>query len=155
MSRSYLLINLGPTPSSLPHLWPLPRGALRTQRLLLLNSQNTKILLNTFHGKIGAIHNASTLLRGTAPSDFFFSFSFFDKYLWQVFFFLWRLPQWLSGKESACNAGTTGDAGLIPGSGDPLEESLATHSSILAWGIPWTEKPGGLQSMGFQRVRPD
>ena len=36
---------------------------------------------------------------------------------------------------------------------DPLEESLATHSSILAWIIPWTEEPGGLQSVGLQRVR--
>ena len=35
---------------------------------------------------------------------------------------------------------------------DPLEEGMATHSSILAWRIPWTEKPGGLQSMGSQRV---
>ena len=34
----------------------------------------------------------------------------------------------------------------------PLEEGMATHSSILAWRIPWTEKPGGLQSMGSQRV---
>ena len=34
----------------------------------------------------------------------------------------------------------------------PLEEETATHSSILAWGIPWTEEPGGLQSMGLQRV---
>jgi len=33
---------------------------------------------------------------------------------------------------------------------DPLEEGLATHSSILAWRIPWTEEPGGLQSMGLQ-----
>ena len=38
---------------------------------------------------------------------------------------------------------------------DPLEESMATHSSILAWRIPWTEEPGGLQSMGSQRVRYD
>ena len=38
------------------------------------------------------------------------------------------------------------------GQADPLEEEMATHSSILAWGIPWTEKPG-LQSMGSQRVR--
>ena len=38
---------------------------------------------------------------------------------------------------------------------DPLEKGMATHSSILAWRIPWTEKPGGLQSMGFQRVRHD
>ena len=38
---------------------------------------------------------------------------------------------------------------------DPLEEEMATHSSILAWRIPWTEEPGGLQSMGSQRVRHD
>ena len=36
---------------------------------------------------------------------------------------------------------------------DPLKEGVATHSSILAWRIPWTEEPGGLQSMGLQRVR--
>ena len=36
---------------------------------------------------------------------------------------------------------------------DSLEEELATHSSIVAWRIPWTEEPGGLQSMGSQRVR--
>ena len=35
---------------------------------------------------------------------------------------------------------------------DPLEKGMATHSSILAWEIPWREKPGGLQSMGLQRV---
>ena len=38
---------------------------------------------------------------------------------------------------------------------DPLEKGIATHSSILAWRIPWTEEPGGLQSMGSQRVRYD
>ena len=38
---------------------------------------------------------------------------------------------------------------------DTLEENMATHSSILAWRIPWTEEPGGLQSMGSQRVRHD
>ena len=36
---------------------------------------------------------------------------------------------------------------------DPLEKRMATHSSILAWRIPWTKKPGGLQSMGSQSVR--
>ena len=36
---------------------------------------------------------------------------------------------------------------------DPLEKEIATHSSILAWRIPWTEEPGGLQSMGLQRAR--
>ena len=38
---------------------------------------------------------------------------------------------------------------------DPLEEQMATHSSILAWETPWTEEPGGLQSMELQRVRHD
>ena len=38
---------------------------------------------------------------------------------------------------------------------DPLEEGTATHSSLLAWRIPWTEEPGGLQSIGSQRVRHD
>ena len=36
---------------------------------------------------------------------------------------------------------------------DPLEKEMAAHSSVLAWKIPWTEEPGGLQSMGSQRVR--
>ena len=36
---------------------------------------------------------------------------------------------------------------------DPLEKGMAAHSSVLAWRIPWTEEPGGLQSMGSQRVR--
>ena len=38
---------------------------------------------------------------------------------------------------------------------DPLEEETATHSSILAWRISWTEEPGGLQSLGSQRIRHD
>ena len=45
--------------------------------------------------------------------------------------------------------------GHILGSKDSLEEEMATHSSILAWRIPWTEEPGGLQSIGLQRVRQD
>ena len=41
------------------------------------------------------------------------------------------------------------------GQEDPLEEGVATYSSILAWRIPWTEEPGGLQSIGLQRVKDD
>jgi len=41
------------------------------------------------------------------------------------------------------------------GGEDPLAEEMAIHSGILAWKIPWTEEPGGLQSMGSQRVRHD
>ena len=40
-----------------------------------------------------------------------------------------------------------GDSGLIPGWEDPLEEGVAAHSSILAWGAPWAEEPGGLHSL--------
>ena len=54
------------------------------------------------------------------------------------------------GKESACNEG---DPGSSPNQEDPLEEGMATHSSILAWRIPWTEEPGGLQSMGVTKSR--
>ena len=46
-----------------------------------------------------------------------------------------------------------GDPGASLGWEDPLEKEVATHSSILAWRIPWTEEPGGLQSMGSHRVR--
>ena len=48
-----------------------------------------------------------------------------------------------------------GDTGSIPGSGRPPEKEMATHSSILAWEITWTEEPGGLQFMGSQSVRHD
>ena len=47
-------------------------------------------------------------------------------------------------KNLTANAGYIRDMGWE----DPLEEGMATHSSILAWRIPWTEEPGGLQSMG-------
>ena len=46
-----------------------------------------------------------------------------------------------------------GDVGSIPGSGRSLEKEMATHSSILAWRIPWMEKPGGLQSTGVAKSR--
>ena len=62
---------------------------------------------------------------------------------------------WASGvalvvKNPPADAGDVRDAGLIPGSEDPLEEGMAIHSSILAWRSPWPEEPGGLQPMGLQ-----
>ena len=48
---------------------------------------------------------------------------------------------------------SAGDVGSIPGLEDPLEKEVATHTSILAWKIPWTEDPGRLQSTGSKRVR--
>ena len=52
-------------------------------------------------------------------------------------------------------AGDAGHVGSIPGSGRSLEKEMVTHFSILVWKISWTEEPGGLQSMGFQRVGHD
>ena len=57
-------------------------------------------------------------------------------------------------KNLPTNAGDVRDTGSIPGSGDPLENGMATYSSSLAWRIPWTGSggPGGLPSMGSNKV---
>ena len=55
-------------------------------------------------------------------------------------------------KETACNEA---DPVSIPGLGRSPEKEMAIHSSILAWRIPWTEEPRGLQSIGSHRVRHD
>ena len=59
------------------------------------------------------------------------------------------------GKEPACQCGRHELWVRSLGQEDPLEEEMATHSSILVWRIPWTEEPSRLQSMGLQRVRHD
>ena len=58
-------------------------------------------------------------------------------------------------KNPPASAGEAGDMGSIPESGRSLEKEIATHSSILAWRIPWTEEPHGLESIGSQRVGHD
>ena len=70
----------------------------------------------------------------------------------KIFIISMGFPVGSNGKESACNARDSLNSyvGKIP-----LEEGMATHSSILAWRIPWTEELGRLQSMGSQRVRHD
>ena len=71
-------------------------------------------------------------------------------------------PGGLEGKASACNADSGVESGVQLNSEvqslsqeDPLEKEMATHSSTLAWKIPWTEEPGSLQSMGWQTVGHD
>ena len=59
-------------------------------------------------------------------------------------------PGGSEGKETACN---TREWGSISDWEDPLKKEIATHSSVLDWRIPWSEEPGGLQSMGSQRIR--
>ena len=56
-------------------------------------------------------------------------------------------------KNLPANEGNIKDMGLIPESERSPEEEMATHSSILAWRIPWTEEPGELQFIGAQKVR--
>ena len=58
-------------------------------------------------------------------------------------------------KNLPANAGDVETRVQSLGQEDPLEEGMATYSSVLAWRIPWTEEPGGLQSIGLQRVRHD
>ena len=58
-------------------------------------------------------------------------------------------------KNLPANAGNPRDTGSIRGSGRSPGEEMATHSTIVAWKIPWTEEPGGLQSMVSQRIRHD
>ena len=61
-----------------------------------------------------------------------------------------------AGDAGDASAGDAGDVSSIPGLGrSPEGEGMATHCSIIAWTIPWTEDPGGLQSMGSHRVRHD
>ena len=58
-------------------------------------------------------------------------------------------------RNSPANAGDARNLGWIPELEDLLEKEMATYFHILAWKIPWTEEPGGLQSMGLQRVGDD
>ena len=62
-------------------------------------------------------------------------------------------PDDWAGKEATCNAGDTGGTGSIPELGKSPGGGNGNPSHILAWKIPWTEEPGGLQSKGLQRVR--
>ena len=56
-------------------------------------------------------------------------------------------------KNLPANAEDIRDSGSTLGQDDPLEEEMVTHSTVLAWKIPWTEKPGGLQSMGSKKIQ--
>ena len=82
------------------------------------------------------------LFRSSAHIFFFFFFSLMSS--------LWGFPGGTVVKNPPANAG---DASLILGQEDLLEKEMATCSSTLPWKISWTEEPGGLQSMGLQRIR--
>ena len=67
----------------------------------------------------------------------------------------WASQVALVVKNPPVNARDIRDVGLIPGQEDPPEEGMTTHSSILAWRIPWTEEFGQPQSIGLRRVAQD
>ena len=66
--------------------------------------------------------------------------------------FIWGSQRVLAVKNPPVNAGDIRDMDLTPGLGRPLEEGMATHTNILAWRIPWTEKPGGLHFIGHKEL---
>ena len=122
-------------------------------------------------GKAGGKLLTDYFLENIKWLPFLFHFTllcFITHFLWsilQVFFYKFHSSQFYlcvnhsfiipftlneDGKEYVCNAE---DPGLIPCQEDPLEKERATHPSILLWRIPRTEEPGGLQSLGSQRVR--
>ena len=101
------------------------------------------------HGEAGRFVNVPGAGReaGSRASDTLIFFFFFRVFNPSVGF-----PVGTVVKNPPANAGDT--VGFL-GQEDPLEEGTAIHSGILAWRIPWTEEPGGLQSLGSQRVRHD
>ena len=72
-------------------------------------------------------------------------------FLWDVYLH-WASQVTLVVKNPPACTGDLRDMDSLPGWDDPLEEGMATHSSILAGRIPWTEEPGRLQSTGLQRI---
>ena len=76
-------------------------------------------------------------------------------YLPTTYYVIWAMLGFPGGSEVKASACNGGDLSSTLGREDPLEKEMATHSSILAWRIPWTEDPDRLQSMGSQRVGHD
>ena len=88
---------------------------------------------------------------------FFFlsAFSHFSDYIYSLTKIFLGFPGVSSGKQSVCQCRRFRQETWVrsSGQGDPLEEEMATHSSILVWKIPWTEEHGGLQFLELPRTR--
>ena len=116
-------------------------GKLRSCKLCGTAKRNTDTQTHTdthtYMGTFGPFFNKEGLSLNSSQNYF--------SSLWIIRGF----PDGSDGKESAYNSG---DLGLIPGLGRSPGEGMATHSSILAWRIPWTEELGGLQPTGSLRV---
>ena len=102
--------------------------------------------------------DSSPLSHQGSPTDNSHSWLMFHAGIPSFFWFIYRYPQFLYSLvvqtvKSLPAMRETQVQSL--GQEDPLEKEMATHSSILSWRIPWTEEPGGLESMGSQKVRHD
>ena len=125
---------------------PLDRGVWQaTARRMVKSWHNQSDLAHVpTHGGLGLVQSAS--------ADHYFPPGHFWPPWWNkscrsVY------PTPISGKESDCQFRIRKRCGFNPwvGGEDPLEEEMATHSSVLAWEIPWTEEPGRLQSTGSRK----
>ena len=72
-----------------------------------------------------------------------------------IYIYIWASQVVIVVKNLPAHTGDIRDTASIPGLGRSLKKGMATHSGILAWRIPWTEEPGGLQSMESKRVGHD
>ena len=115
----------------------------------LENSMDREAWWATVHG---VAKSWTRLKQLTHTSDFLVTRSFYLHFYWGLGV-LFGASHWLVVKNLPVSAGDTRDRGSIPGLGRSPGEGQPTHSSILAWRVPWTEEPGRLQSMGSQRVR--
>ena len=109
--------------------------------------------LNNWCENLGILTSNSTFFLSQRERDFLYYFSFFVCF--SFFFFLSGLQCWWASlvAQKVKRLPTIRETRVRSlGQEDPLEKAMATHSSTLAWKIPWTEKPGRLQSMGSQRV---
>ena len=90
--------------------------------------------------------------RFTSPLSLFLRLPFPSVNCWFPSVVIYLVPGDASGKEPACQCRRHKTWVQSLGWEDPLEEEMVTRSSILAWRIPWIEEPGGVQSMGSQRL---
>ena len=94
------------------------------------------------------VRNCQVFVHTCFSDSFLVPLRFTDPFLTASSFHSVGFPGDSAVKNLPANAGDTREVGSIPGSEDPLEEEMATHSSILAWSISWTEKPGRSQRAG-------
>ena len=113
---------------------------------LLDSNSYSKVITSRISSSLGILWDSKHLhlilqKRHIAPEVLF---------IW-LYSVLGGFPGGASGKEPACQCRRHRDMVQFLGQEDPLEESMATHSSILTWRIPWTEEPSRLQSTGLQK----